>query len=152
MKLRNSILGRRTLFTTLIAISAILAEISRTVPNVEAKEPPPIIQTIQFKDETERIKNLIARKAYEHNVNPDMAVFLAQIESNFNPKARNPRSTAKGIYQWLDGSWRSFCEGEVFNPEDNVDCAMRVIGEGGISHWLADPLTKQRLISAGYIE
>lgn len=32
---------------------------------------------------------------------------VAQRESHRNPKARNPRSSAQGTYQFLDRSWRS---------------------------------------------
>lgn len=31
---------------------------------------------------------------------------VAKRESNFNPKAQNPRSSAQGTYQFLDSQWR----------------------------------------------
>ena len=35
------------------------------------------------------------------------AIHVAACESGFNPNARNPRSTASGIYQHLESTWRN---------------------------------------------
>ena len=31
-------------------------------------------------------------------------------------------SSAKGIFQFIDRTWGSYCEGDVLNDEDNVRC------------------------------
>lgn len=38
---------------------------------------------------------------------------VALRESHFNPKARNPRSSAQGTYQFLDRLWRESLAGQV---------------------------------------
>jgi muramidase (phage lysozyme) len=35
---------------------------------------------------------------------------VAHHESHGNPKAENPRSTASGIFQFLDGTWRHYAK------------------------------------------
>lgn len=63
---------------------------------------------------------------------------IARAESNFNPKAKNPDSTAKGIYQILDGTWKyEGCTGNPYNASDNVDCAMRLYKRYGTTPWLS---------------
>lgn len=39
-------------------------------------------------------------------VSPDEAIEVITCESNFKPTARNPNSTAGGIFQYLKGTWR----------------------------------------------
>lgn len=97
------------------------------------------------------VQEKIVAYAAHYGVDRELALDLARFESNFNPNAKNPTSSAKGVYQWIHGSWKAFCTGEVFNPDDNIRCAMRVISEGGLSHWLADPRTKNFLIKNGHI-
>lgn len=40
----------------------------------------------------------------------------AQIESNYDPYAKNPNSSATGLYQFLDGTGRQFYQGGAFTP------------------------------------
>ncbi len=66
-------------------------------------------------------------------------------ESRGNPKARNPRSTAKGLYQFLDGSfeyygtkyWGSTKGKSALNSQHNEELAAYVMRTVGTSPWLA---------------
>ncbi|MFH1052774.1 MAG: transglycosylase SLT domain-containing protein [bacterium] len=49
-------------------------------------------------------------------------LYIAYCESRLNPLATNSNSTAKGLYQFIDKTWGNYCEGEVFNPVDNLNC------------------------------
>lgn len=68
---------------------------------------------------------------------------IEECESRGDPNARNPNSTAKGLYQFLDGSWRHYgieywgtLEGRsVFDPDDNRELAAYVIAKYGTSPW-----------------
>lgn len=64
---------------------------------------------------------------------------IARAESNFNQYAKNPNSTAKGIYQFIDGTWRSNClkDGNVYDFKDNIDCAWKVYQKQGDQPWNA---------------
>ena len=60
-------------------------------------------------------------------------------ESNFQPNARNPRSTAWGLYQFLRGTWNSVCpeyQHGSATVAQQVECARRLWDNGrGRSHW-----------------
>lgn len=87
-----------------------------------------------------------------YGVDRRLLLDLAWHESRFNPRAKNSEgSSAKGIYQFLDGTWSSYCDGDVYNMDDNIDCAARIISEGGISHWLADARVANFLRKRGHI-
>ena len=85
------------------------------------------------------VEDIIKYWSDEYDYSYQKAYFLAKCESQLDPKAANPNSTAKGIYQFLDGTWESECEGDVFSAIHNSQCAIRMLSEGGESNWLADP-------------
>lgn len=70
---------------------------------------------------------------------------IKQCESKGNPYAKNPNSTASGLYQFLRGSWSYYghlkwgtLEGrDVFDPEDNEELAYWVAQKYGLSPWYA---------------
>ena len=63
---------------------------------------------------------------------------IMMCESGGNPKAQNPNSSAKGLFQFIDSTWKENCKGNIFNPNDNYACAERmVLQEDKISHWSA---------------
>lgn len=55
---------------------------------------------------TQDIINLIEVQAIVSQVNPQTALRIAMCESSLNPQARNPTSSAKGLYGFLDGTWQ----------------------------------------------
>lgn len=62
---------------------------------------------------------------------------IMMCESGGNPKAKNPKSSAKGLYQIIDGTWKDFqCQGDPLNAEDNKRCAEK-IARDGLHHWNA---------------
>jgi len=63
------------------------------------------------------------------------AEVIIQAESNWNPKAKNPTSTASGLFQFIKGTWEYHCKGHVFDPEDNIACGLRLLDQGGDRHW-----------------
>ena len=124
---------------------------------------PPIPETPLVSDKVEKshsvypvaeIKAYIRQQAERYGVDPDLALLIAKHESNFDQYAANKKSSAKGIYQFLDSSFMILCNNVV--PEDvwdykiNVRCALRVISEGGLSHWTADK--NMALVINNYLE
>lgn len=75
------------------------------------------------------IADLIQTMALFSEVDSSTALSIAYCESELDPEARNPKSTAKGLYQFLDGTWSSSCDGDVFNPIDNIDCFLDLYPE-----------------------
>lgn len=55
-----------------------------------------------------------------------------------NPSAKNPRSTATGVFQILIGTWHAYgCTGERTNAADNIRCARKIYDESGTTPWNA---------------
>jgi len=63
----------------------------------------------------------IYKQAREYFVDPEDAIRIAKCESTFNPHAKNPNSTAKGVYQFLDGTWEWInASGHQFDYKENI--------------------------------
>lgn len=75
--------------------------------------------------EKEEIINYIKIQAFKNDIDVTTALKIADCESDFIPDAKNPNSTAKGIYQFINGTWRDYCAGNVFDYKDNVDCFIK---------------------------
>lgn len=93
---------------------------------------------------------LINYFARQNGVDVELGLDLAEFESGFDKLAKNPNSSAKGVFQFIDGTWKALCKGNVFNTYDNVKCAMELIGKGGLSHWTADLATRAMLVREGH--
>lgn len=96
----------------------------------------------------------IHSKALKNGVDPELALFLAKFESNLDPYAKNPKSTAKGIYQFLDGTWKALCRGDVYDYRANIDCALGLLGADrkNLRHWSADEAVRRALLNSGILE
>jgi len=63
------------------------------------------------------MEGLLRSKADEYGIDPDLFVGLARRESGLNPAARNPGSSAGGLFQFLDGTWKGYGNGrDKFDP------------------------------------
>lgn len=72
------------------------------------------------------IADMIARKAEAAGVNPDDMVRIAQLESSLDPNARNPKSSAGGLFQFIDGTAGDYGLRNRFDPEEATDAALRL--------------------------
>mgnify|MGYP001614729542 FL=1 len=80
----------------------------------------------------EAIKDLI-RQTFP---NDPVMLNVAKAESGFNPNAKNPNSSAKGIFQIISGTWKHFeCQGEPMNAKNNISCAKKVLEGQGLGAW-----------------
>jgi len=136
----------------LVTLSLLLSQI-QTVLAKEALYTPPVTPITLVLPYKTQIQGIIRYYANVYGVDEKLAQDLAEFESNTDPTAHNPDSSAKGIYQFLNGTWHSEnCVGEVLSPNDNIACAMRVLsGFNGIRHWTADTHTRAFLIENGYV-
>jgi hypothetical protein len=76
---------------------------------------------------TEQVQALIIETANRYGVDPVIALTIAQIESNFNPSAQNPNSSAGGVFQFIDSTWASYGRGNKMDAVANVDAGVRFI-------------------------
>ncbi len=65
-------------------------------------------------------------------------------ESGWKPDIKNKVSTASGLFQFLDGTFKSYCiekyglaesMDQKNDPYIQIDCAVRMIRAGGVGHW-----------------
>ena len=88
----------------------------------------------------ERWRPLVERHFRPQDVERALAVI--RCESNGDPGAANPRSSARGLFQHLHSLWgertarAGMAGADIFNPEDNVALAAWLVYEGGgWRHW-----------------
>lgn len=58
-------------------------------------------------------------------------------ESGWKSTAKNPNSTASGIFQFIATTWNSWGEGDVFNPYDNIRAGVKLFEAQGTHPWTA---------------
>jgi hypothetical protein len=75
------------------------------------------------------VTNLIRAEAQRQGVDPDLAVKIATVESGLNPQAKNPKSTAAGLFQLLEGTRKQLGgdPNKRFDPLENARLGVRLI-------------------------
>lgn len=64
----------------------------------------------------------IVAEAKSRGIDPQAALAIASMESNYNPEAKNPRSSAHGVYQLIDESWQQYA-GDM--PRGDIDSQVK---------------------------
>jgi len=70
----------------------------------------------------------------------DEALAVSWCESRWRPWVDNPRSSASGLFQFLDSTWSRWGVGSVYDPEANTMAAARLVkhySDEGYWRWLA---------------
>lgn len=91
------------------------------------------------------VVGMIAKKSVERKLDPILSLRIAFCESSYNPKAKNPSSTASGLYMftkptWLEGirkrgldwTWEN-----VKDPAKNLDMFLWYYEQGKLNKWNA---------------
>lgn len=53
-----------------------------------------------------------------------------------DPKAKNPKSSARGMFQIIAGTWYNYdCVGDKYNFKDNTECAIKIMRKSGYTPW-----------------
>jgi len=67
------------------------------------------------------IEKLISDLAIQYGVNPQTALRIAKCESQLNQYAKNPTSSASGVFQFTRGTWKYIgAVGSPFDAEENI--------------------------------
>lgn len=112
---------------------------------VSLKEKADDVSQLLKSLKTPTIEDKIRLSAIKYGVSKSVALNVACAESLFDAHAKNPNSTAEGVYQWLDGSWKSYgqkywgsLEGRSkLDADDNIELSMLVLKDVGTKDWEA---------------
>lgn len=77
-------------------------------------------------DTTTRNIMTIIYKSREAGVDEVSALKIAICESSLDDQAKNPNSSAKGLYQIIDKTFKTYCKGDPLNAEDSTDCFIKL--------------------------
>lgn len=72
------------------------------------------------------VADLIAQSATKYGISPQALQRIAQIESSMNPAARNPNSSAGGLFQFIDSTAAQYGLQDRFDPAQASDAAARL--------------------------
>jgi soluble lytic murein transglycosylase-like protein len=85
----------------------------------------------------EQWRPLVAQYFPAKAVNAALRVMAC--ESGGNPTAQNTRSSAGGLFQFLDGSWKRWGNGPKYDPEANIQAAAAYYRHAGWAPWSCKP-------------
>jgi hypothetical protein len=98
-----------------------------TVPMVAAAPYDRQWFLVQSPDKVLTVRDKIIVEAFKAGIDPTEAVEVARCESNLNPGAKNwSGSTARGLYQFIFGTWDANCKGDVYDEDANIACFMKL--------------------------
>jgi hypothetical protein len=94
----------------------------------------------EFSWEVERWRPVVDTYFAEDRV--DWALRIMECESRGDPNAKNPNSSASGLFQHLARLWpdraaaAGWADADVFDPFANIAVAAWLLENGGPSHWV----------------
>ncbi len=92
---------------------------------------------------------LFAMKEREYGLPPGYLTRTAQIESGMNPEAKNPDSSAGGLFQFIDSTADAYGLGNRFDPIQSTDAAARLARDNAA--YLAKKLGRQLTAAELYL-
>ncbi len=101
---------------------------------------PYVGDTGEFRWAVERWRPFVADYFPEDRI--DWALRIIQCESGGDPLAKNPTSTASGLFQHLASLWEEraakagWADSDVFDPLANIAVAAWLLETGGPGHWV----------------
>lgn len=83
------------------------------------------------------VKSCIHRAAIHRHVSYGTMLFIANRESGFDPLAKNPSSTASGLFQFLTSTWAHtpYAGRSIWSAKWNALAAGWAMGRGYYSWW-----------------
>lgn len=129
-----------------VVIDAVINRVEAEAPIVIIEPPPPSLEEqIKAGDtSTTTIKAFIEEEAIRMGVDPKLATEIARAESGFQANAKNPKSSASGIFQYIDSTAKKYCVEkfgfmasleEKNDPVKQTKCAVKMLSDGEEEHW-----------------
>jgi soluble lytic murein transglycosylase-like protein len=73
-----------------------------------------------------KIANAISSAAKRYGIDQDILLTVAELESGFRADAQNPTSSAGGVFQFIDGTWKQYGGGgDKMDANLNIDAGAR---------------------------
>ena len=92
-----------------------------TFPALESLQSAPVASELKIEVVYEDTKDLIIRLSEEKGFNTKTALRIAECESQYGKFKFNKKSSAKGIYQWTDGTWKFIkAKGSQLDDKENI--------------------------------
>lgn len=108
---------------------------STTLPQLQVRAVPLQVQPAKTASYTgrhyskEEVIQLIISYSEQYDINPEVPLCIAKLESGYNQFAKNKNSSASGVFQYLNGTWKGTDEGRtgtlVFDANANVKAAIK---------------------------
>lgn len=73
------------------------------------------------------VRDAISQAAKKHGVDPAALMRIAEIESSLNPNAKNPKSSAGGLFQFIDSTAAQYGLANRFDPHQAADAGARLM-------------------------
>ncbi|MCF1471199.1 hypothetical protein FS763_04560 [Agrobacterium vitis] len=89
-------------------------------------DPVPVAEGRRVSVPPENIRGVISEAAARHGVDPDALIDIASVESGFDPNAKNPNSSAGGLFQFVDGTAKQYGLADRFDAAQSADAAARL--------------------------
>lgn len=72
------------------------------------------------------VRKVVSDAAQRYGIDPNALLTIAMIESSGNPAAKNPNSSAGGLFQFIDSTARQYGLANRFDPAQAADAAARL--------------------------
>ena len=102
----------------------------------------------KMKNRCTKLQPLVRKKAAQYGVDPALVNGIIRVESRFNPEAVS-RVGAKGLMQVMPSTAKGLRCGDLFEPEENIDCGIRVL-RGFLRYYKKDLIYSVSGYNAGF--
>lgn len=115
-------------------------------PYLEAQ--PLMVPLVIDDPKTKTVQEIVWEESKANLVDPRLPYAIMMAESGGRATATNPSSSATGLFQFVNGTWESFCVKKYglggtwedkINPVTNTRCAIYILRDGGFDaaygHW-----------------